>query len=481
MQLRHAFGPFLPSVSHRILGISTAFSLFLVVSSGCGTAQFALTETRPNQSTLGEIVTSGPSETDGDDTLTPTATEETPSLSFEAGPGFCCNPLAIEFRVALSVVIEFAPTSYRWDFGDGRTGTGVSAQHTYTWQRDYLVTLTVTTSDGVVIETAQTLVLGSGSPENGGITLVPIVDPASPENSTGESQLTVDAGNSVTAFAGDNVLLNGTADTGGQAVALAFQWRQLAGPTVSMTDPSRASISLSIPSNIVTPTELLFELAVTGAELTASDQVTIVVSAKPGQDEVNAHAGADQTISGGSVVHLDGSFSTGSGEEPLTFHWSQTAGPAVVLSDASSPVPSFVAPAAEANLITLMFDLTVMQGAVSAHDDLKIMIASIDTPDEEQILQWMKDLEPLQKVHFTWPLPIRLIKSETPPLLFELVRLMNACSIGASGASCECSRPGVQGSECAQSGNPGDDRHSLSSLGNDLPSGCSAHRYGAIS
>lgn len=428
MQLRHDGGPFLSSVSHRIIGTSTALSLLLWVSAGCGTAQLPPPETVPNQSTLGETVTSGPSETDGDDTLTPTGIEETPSLSFEAGPGFCCNPLSIEFRVALSDVIEFAPTSYRWDFGDGRTGTGVSTHHTYAWQGDYLVTLTVTTSDGVVIEVAQTLVLGSSS-ENGGITLMPAVDPASPENTTGELRLTVDAGSTVAAFAGDDVLLNGTADTGGQAVELAFQWRQLAGPTVSVTDPSRASISLSIPSNIVTPTELLFELTVTGAAVTASDQVAIVVSAMPGRHEVYAHAGADQTVSGGSVVHLDGSFSTGMGEEPLTFHWSQTTGPAVVLSEASSPVPSFVAPPAEANLITLLFDLTVTQGAVSAHDDLKIMIASIDTPDEEQILQWMKELEPLQKVHFTWPLPTRLIQAETPPLLFELVRLMNACSI----------------------------------------------------
>ena len=185
MQLRHVVGPILSIVSHSVIGPSMALGLFLMAGSGCGTAQIPLPETELTPPTLGETVASGPSETDGADTVTLTGTDETPSLSFEAGPGFCCNPLSIEFRVALSAVVEFAPRSYLWDFGDGRTGTGVSSHHTYNWQGHYLVTLAVTTADGVEIEVAQTLVLGNSASEDGGISLVPIADPTSPENTTG--------------------------------------------------------------------------------------------------------------------------------------------------------------------------------------------------------------------------------------------------------------------------------------------------------
>lgn len=452
MQFRHDVGPFLSGVSNRFIGISTVFSLSLFVSSGCGTAPLPSSETGPSPSTLSETVTPEPPETDGDDVLIPAGIEQMPSLSFEAGPGFCCNPLAIEFRVTPSDSDDFVAASYQWDFGDGRTGTGVSTNHTYTWQGEYLVILTLTTSDGLVIEVAQTLVLG-GSTENGGITLVPGTDPAPPDDTTGTDasgglELTVDAGNTVTAFAGDEVFLNGTADTGGQAVELDFMWRQLAGQTVSVTDPSHASTSLSIPSNIVTPAALLYELTATSGEVTASDQVTIVVSATPVQNEVNAHAGADRTVPAGSVVQLDGGFSTGTGEEPLTFHWSQSAGPVVALSDASSPTPSFVAPEAEASTIRLQFDLTVTQGAVSAQDDINILIASIDTPDEAQVLAWMRELEPLQKVHFSWDYPPGRLFTPIEDILFEYVRITHAISI--RGESAHGRHVGAAVEACAQ-------------------------------
>src|SRR3989475_3717094 len=86
---------------------------------------------------------------------------------------------------ALSVGISFTPTSpaagqvvtftgtasggtspytFSWTFGDGATGTGNPATHTYTATGGYTVTLSVTDSKGATAATSTTVTVGSGTP-----------------------------------------------------------------------------------------------------------------------------------------------------------------------------------------------------------------------------------------------------------------------------------------------------------------------------
>jgi hypothetical protein len=69
-----------------------------------------------------------------------------------------------------------------------------------------------------------------------------------------------------------------------------------------------------------------------------------------------ANAGGDQTVNSGALVQLDGSGSTDPENDPLTYQWTQTSGPAVTLSDPTSATPTFTAPTGPA---TLTFDLEV--------------------------------------------------------------------------------------------------------------------------
>ena len=58
------------------------------------------------------------------------------------------NGDTFEFDASLSTDTDGTITEYRWDFGDGNTGTGVTATHTYSTTGSYPVTLSVTDDQG---------------------------------------------------------------------------------------------------------------------------------------------------------------------------------------------------------------------------------------------------------------------------------------------------------------------------------------------
>jgi hypothetical protein len=87
-----------------------------------------------------------------------------------------------------------------------------------------------------------------------------------------------------------------------------------------------------------------------------------------------ASAGAAQTVASGATVTLDGSGSSDPNNNPLTYQWTQTAGPAVTLSSATAAKPTFTAPASG----TLTFQLVVNNGTQnSAPSSVNVTV----TPD----------------------------------------------------------------------------------------------------
>jgi PKD repeat protein len=52
---------------------------------------------------------------------------------------------------------------YRWDFGDGKTGTGANVQHRYPVAGSYRIKLAVTDNRGAIAETTQSIRIGAAT------------------------------------------------------------------------------------------------------------------------------------------------------------------------------------------------------------------------------------------------------------------------------------------------------------------------------
>ncbi|WP_373355214.1 PKD domain-containing protein [Pseudoroseicyclus sp. CXY001] len=86
-----------------------------------------------------------------------------------------------------------------------------------------------------------------------------------------------------------------------------------------------------------------------------------------------AYAGPDQVVTSGAAVTLDGSGTSDSDGDDLTYDWVQTGGPSVVLlRDSSDPEASFVAPVLlpEDEPVELEFTLTASDGSKESEPDV---------------------------------------------------------------------------------------------------------------
>jgi hypothetical protein len=191
------------------------------------------------------------------------------------------------------------------------------------------------------------------------------------------------AGASQTVPGGSTVTLDGSGSTDLNGKSLTYQWTQTGGsPTVTL------SSATAVQPTFVAPTaaaNLTFQLVVNDGQNTSQPAtVTVVVIALP-----IANAGPDQTVAVGSSVTLDGSGSTDSNSNPLTYLWTQTSGsPTVTLSDSTVEQPTFVAPTS-ATILT--FQLVVNDGQNNSEpatvtirvDDLPV--AAIKNPNPQTV------------------------------------------------------------------------------------------------
>ena len=167
----------------------------------------------------------------------------------------------------------------------------------------------------------------------------------------------VDAGPDLAADEGTPVTIQASA-TGVPVVS--YKWTRVSGPSVSLSGATTATVSFTAPQ-VTADAVLVLKLAAKGDQgATGSDTVNVTVRHvnKPPVAKVNL----DKVVNEGAAVSLSGTGSKDPDGTIVSYLWAQTGGPAVVLSDPSSPTPGFTAPQVSAQTV-LTFALTVTDDA----------------------------------------------------------------------------------------------------------------------
>jgi len=165
-----------------------------------------------------------------------------------------------------------------------------------------------------------------------------------------------DAGSDQTAEPLDVVMLSGTGSSDPDGNIVEYQWEQIDGSAVELSDLFAATTTFEIPENAQNG-RMVFRLTVTdNSGDTATDTCTIniaVSSAPPVAD-----AGANQTALLGTMVWLDGS---GSSDDTFiaSYTWKQISGPAVDLQNDETEMAFFTVPDSFQEDLALVFELIV--------------------------------------------------------------------------------------------------------------------------
>jgi len=167
--------------------------------------------------------------------------------------------------------------------------------------------------------------------------------------------------------------LDGTGSSDPDGLPLLYSWRQTGGPTVALYASNTAKPYFTTPRSDSDVT-VTFELTVDNQTCTDSDTISILVwgEADPSPGPA-ADAGFDQTVDPGVQVTLDGSGSADPNYLELSFSWTQTAGPAVTLSDSTAQKPTFTAPRVGTEA-SLPFELRVSNGSAFDTDTVNVTV-----------------------------------------------------------------------------------------------------------
>jgi hypothetical protein len=161
---------------------------------------------------------------------------------------------------------------------------------------------------------------------------------------------------------GEIVALMGSNSSDPDGDDVSFQWDQIGGPQITLSDPQVANPTFTAPFVDSIGLSYTFELTVTdtsGLRATGTTIVNVTSILPSANQPPEAVVGNDQTVDEDTEVFLDGSGSSDPDGGDWFYRWRQVAGrPVTLLFDPSVDKPTFTAPNVGAG-VTLIFELTV--------------------------------------------------------------------------------------------------------------------------
>ena len=184
--------------------------------------------------------------------------------------------------------------SYVWDFGDGSSGFGMTATHSYTAPGTFTVTLTVTDNGGLTGSDTVVVTVESLPPQN----LPPVAE----------------AGPDKTVLVGGTVTLDGSGSQDPDGSIVSYAW--------TFGDTNTGS-GVTATHAYTAPGTYTVTLTVTDSGgLTGSDTVVVTVVSPPPQNlPPVADAGPDRTVQVSGTVTLDGSGSHDPDGTIVSYTW----------------------------------------------------------------------------------------------------------------------------------------------------------------
>ena len=176
---------------------------------------------------------------------------------------------------------------------------------------------------------------------------------------------TAEAGADQDAKRSQEVTLRGSGNDDAPQDNLIYEWSQVAGQLVVLSDVAAATPTFTTPDE---PGDLVFSLTVSDGQIESNPDTTIVTVRNT---QPVADAGLRQEVSRGERVTLDGRASIDPDGDRLTYRWTQTSGDEVRLSNPATPRPSFTAPRTGQ---LLFFQLEVSDGYVSGTDTVSVNV-----------------------------------------------------------------------------------------------------------
>jgi len=166
------------------------------------------------------------------------------------------------------------------------------------------------------------------------------------------------AGLDQTVAEGYTVTLSGLDSSDPDDGIASYLWEQTGGPAVSISSPTDTQPTFVAPDASTQDVSLTFQLTVEDfGGLRSTD--TCVVNVSRTNTPPIADAGPDQTVTEGYTVTLRGLDSSDPDDGIASYLWEQTGGPAVSISAVTDIQPTFVAPDASTQDVSLTFQLTV--------------------------------------------------------------------------------------------------------------------------